>query len=578
MMSLLKYVTSLIAFVMLGTSVAGSPVIDRYSDTWTATDALGRSLPGYEECGAVRTGKYVGIFYFLWHGQHGTLGPYDITKILQANPENPEWGGVHRFHYWGEPELGYYLAGDDYVIRCHCRMFVNAGVDVLVFDATNGFDYRPVYMKLCRIYSEMRKAGEQTPQMCFFVKNTSLVEKLYKEFYSKHLYQDLWFMFDGKPLICVNGPLDGLSKDVSNFFTLRSQCALRSPNKQDEWCWMQPYPQGYSWHTPGVPEEISVSIAQQETYMSKPTAHGRSYCAGSEPAPDKRDDSGRNFAEQWGRALTVDPQFIFITGWNEWVAQRFVDENGGTRFVDQYSKEFSRDVEPMKGGYGDDYYYQMVGYIRRFKGVRKPAGSSGPSAITIDGKFDDWNDVTPEYLDASGDAVQRDSKGWGDAGWYINHTGRNDFVRLKVAYDKQFIYFYAQTKDAITDFKGSNWMMLFIDSDCNSATGWNGYDYLVNGDVILSNLTTLQRNVGGMWNWEHQRNIFYRVSGNEMELAIPRAAIGQDIPHFAFNYHWVDNFKKSGDISEFSTNGDSAPDRRFNYHFEAESGTISNRK
>ena len=34
------------------------------------------------------------------------------------------------------------------------------------------------------------------------------------------------------------------------------------------------------------------------------------------------------FAEQWGRALEVDPQVVMITQWNEWIAQRFIWDNG----------------------------------------------------------------------------------------------------------------------------------------------------------------------------------------------------------------------------------------------------------
>ena len=35
----------------------------------------------------------------------------------------------------------------------------------------------------------------------------------------------------------------------------------------------------------------------------------------------------------------------------------------------------------------------------------------------------------------------------------------------------------------------------------------------------------------------------------------------------SFDFHWADNIKEIGDISEFSLNGDSAPDRRANYRF-----------
>jgi hypothetical protein len=38
----------------------------------------------------------------------------------------------------------------------------------------------------------------------------------------------------------------------------------------------------------------------------------------------------------------------------------------------------------MKGGHGDNYYYQMVNYIRRFKGMRKPPAASGPKTVRID--------------------------------------------------------------------------------------------------------------------------------------------------------------------------------------------------
>ena len=35
-------------------------------------------------------------------------------------------------------------------------------------------------------------------------------------------------------------------------------------------------------------------------------------------------------------------------------------------------------------------------------------------------------------------------------------------------------------------------MLLFLDSDRNTATGWSGYDYLVNHEVIDDSATTLK--------------------------------------------------------------------------------------
>src|SRR5216117_2311193 len=77
---------------------------DTFSDTWVATDALGRSLPSYTEVGPSRPDRTVALFYFLWHGAHVQGGPYDITKILQQDPGavsnkvSSLWGPLHAPH------------------------------------------------------------------------------------------------------------------------------------------------------------------------------------------------------------------------------------------------------------------------------------------------------------------------------------------------------------------------------------------------------------------------------------------------------------------------------------------------
>ena len=74
----------------------------------------------------------------------------------------------------------------------------------------------------------------------------------------------------------------------------------------------------------GVAEEISVCIAKQATYMSdKATATPR--------------NQGQTFADQWAKAFDVHPKVVMLTWWNEWMAQRQVnDANGNPQFVDEY--------------------------------------------------------------------------------------------------------------------------------------------------------------------------------------------------------------------------------------------------
>ncbi|MGD8501256.1 MAG: hypothetical protein PVJ86_11445, partial [Phycisphaerales bacterium] len=458
---------------------------DLFSDTWVATDALGRQLPGHDQCGAVRDNRTVGIFYFLWLGQHGTKGPFDITRLLADNPEDPNWGPPGTFHHWGQSELGYYLSDSEYVIRRHASMLNDADIDTLIFDATNAVTYSKVYLKLCDIYSQLRQEGHETPQVCFLTHSSArqTIETLYRDFYAKGLYKGLWFYWKGKPLIL--GGAEDLPAEIKEFFTIRDCWAWT--HGKDTWQWLDHSLERYGWHeSADKPEEIAVSVAEHPV-----TNIGRSHHAGEQPQPNLYGLSGKEhlglyFAEQWERALKVDPEFVFITGWNEWVAQRFIKQEGkgpgmlagknlqpgDTYFVDAYTQEYSRDIEPMMGGHTDNYYYQMISYIRRYKGVRKSEAATTGYSIRVDGYFDDWNDVKPVFRDTTGDTMHRDEEGWGHAGRYVNTTGRNDFVELRVACDQKHVYFYARTAEPITRHSDKNWMLLFIDADRNSRTGW----------------------------------------------------------------------------------------------------------
>jgi len=567
---------------------------DLYSDTWVAVDALGRALPDYDDCGGPRSNRYVALFYFMWLGEHGTGGPYDITQLLAANPTNPSWGPQGAYHHWGQSELGYYLSDDEYVMYKHAYMLANAGVDVIVFDITNGYTYTDNYMLLCSVFADIRAAGGTTPQIAFMANAYAddAVTNIYNTLYSQGLYSDLWFYWKGKPLVLA--PLNGMvvggrtitySSTIQNFFNMRYAWTWMDPG-YDIWKWMDFYPQQYGWHeSSSIPEELSVSAG----IVPHGSGWGRSFHNGSQPSHDQygltgTENQGLCFAEQWSRLDTIDPEFLFITGWNEWVAQRqvftgsgdpvthFIGEAlspGDTWFIDTYNAEFSRDIEPMKNGYTDNYYYQMIDGIRRYKGVRQLPAASAATAITIDGSFTDWNGVSPEYGDWIGDTLSRNSTGWGSAGTYTNTTGRNDFVVAKVARDASYIYFYMETDENITSYTGSNWMMLFINSDQSYSDGWKGYDYVVNMGVTSSTVTTLKGTSSG-WNWTNvNTNIAYQVSGNKMEIRVPRSDIGQSGSTVAFDFHWSDNIQANDDIIQFAISGDSAPDRRFNYRYEA---------
>ena len=127
----LNHPPALPTLLMLGLAASGiglAQTRDVMSDTWVGTDALGREVPGHAECGPPRADRQVGMFYFLWLGEHaGGKGPFDVSRILAQDrgalqdADNPLWGQMHAFHHWGEPLFGYYQTDDAYVLRKHAQ-------------------------------------------------------------------------------------------------------------------------------------------------------------------------------------------------------------------------------------------------------------------------------------------------------------------------------------------------------------------------------------------------------------------------------------------------------------------------
>jgi hypothetical protein len=139
--------------------------------------------------------------------------PYDISRILtedptaMKNPDSPLWGGVGVPHHWGESIFGYYVSDDNSVLRKHAQMLGDAGVDMVVFDVTNQLTYPESWQALGRVFDEMRRAGNRVPQIAFlcpFWEPRKVVRELWSELYGKQLYPDLWFRWEGKPLILAD--------------------------------------------------------------------------------------------------------------------------------------------------------------------------------------------------------------------------------------------------------------------------------------------------------------------------------------------------------------------------------------
>ena len=417
----------LLASVCIAACLLGTPSLFSQTEShetnagapWPATDALGRKLPTVNDAGPSRPDRYVGLFYFLWHNQRGGNsphwnGPYDVAKILGRDPDaldkpdSPLWGPVGMYHYWAEPLYGYYRSDDPWVLRRHVHLLADAGIDTLIFDTTNAVTYPDVYNKLCEVFTDVRQQGEPVPRIAFMVntKAGETAQKIYDDLYKPGRYRPLWFHWQGKPLMICD-PQDA-SDELRSFFTLRrAHWPFEMVNTPYAWHWEATYPQVYGYtDDPNQPEQVNVSVAQnlrqsdgKVTNMSQGNARGRSFHDGATDRAAEAVRHGFNFQEQWRRAHALAPPMVMVTGWNEWIAGRWKRPGLPIVFVDQYDQQCSRDIEPMRGGHGDDYYWQLVSNVRRYKGAAALPRASARRSIRIDGPFSQWRDVGPEFRD-----------------------------------------------------------------------------------------------------------------------------------------------------------------------------------
>ena len=312
----------------------------------------------------------VSICYSVWFDAilgksgSGVDNWHNVTEILAGKQE---WGGVPSFHYWAKPAVGYYSSSNKDVIRTHMTQLYTAGVDFIIIDLTNAGDgyigasawteyiQKPMDA-ICDTIMEMRAGGLGTPYVVFWVGDGEgpLYQELYNKYHNVEKWKDCFVYWGGKPFMLTTHktPEEFPLKDL---FTVRSMWGLGVDYSGGQWCFLSVNNHNkFTKAADGTVEQVSVAVASQETYMSRlDTAHSR--------------EGGMFWYAQWLTAFKFQPKIVTLTWWNEWTAQRY-EINGEYVFTDNYNQEYSRDIEPMEGGHGDQYYRWMIQYISAYKG------------------------------------------------------------------------------------------------------------------------------------------------------------------------------------------------------------------
>lgn len=607
-MRVLAFCAGLLAFH----AVAAEPVVQ--PETWNAYDALGRTLPF---CRNEADGKarICAMFYWSWHENFANhCKVYNTQDVLGKYPEavndfnHPGWGGtpVGTSYYWSEPLWGYYRSDDPFVIRKNAIMLANAGIDVIFFDCTNGtWTWKKSYEAIFAGFQAAMQEGVKVPKIAFmlnFVPNQNTVvelRQLYNDLYAPGLYKDLWFCMEGKPVIMAHPEgLDAKNetdKAIASFFCFKRNepgyFAQDVPAGKSVWGWCSVFPQTrFGLGKDGSVEQMTVSIAQNASKYGlvamndyRGNVFGRGYakddwspefvCHGRKKTVNSAEkDSwkyGRNFQQQWNYAIKNDPQVVFITGWNEWIAGRFDNWQGSENaFPDEFSPEFSRDIEPCNAPDGDNFYYQLVAEVRKYKRLGKQPETCMRRSIDIKADETQWRDVLPEFASYRNDTPQRQHPGWAEQPDFSSPKQQNDIIMSKLAFDSKMLYFMARTAEDMT-LPGTTpgWMRLYIDVDTTDLQpNWEGFQFVLKKWNPAKGTVDVECSTGG-WKFKNVGKARFSCKGRLLQVAVPLKALNlskRSMPgHIEFKWH--DGALNDGDPRDFYTRGDAAPDGRFRF-------------
>ena len=592
-------------------------------DTWVFTDGLGRVSLTNADVGDLKADKTLAMFYWTWHIDGFTTHvPINVQEYSEKYPEamrdwdNPVWNNTYSY-WWNESIYGFYRGDDKWVLRRQAELLANAGVDVIFTDNTNAeMTWRNAYTPLMEEWSDAMEDGLKTPKVSFMLpfwdKNytNTQVQSIYLDVFRAGKFQNLWFYWDDKPmLMAIKGSFDAsktpIEKEISNFFTFRAGqpgYVVENTNNS-EWGWLSMYPQAVYYKNnadrrAGIVEQMTVGVSMNHDYenhalaaMSGNNIAGRSYTSEYKDRYVKEGAEaskwGYNFAEQWNYALEVDPKVVFVTGWNEFRVGRYEQwpESGPAAvenaFPDQYNDEYSRDIEPSKGNLQDHYYYQLVNFVRQYKGARAIPAPSAAQTIDLNASVDQWKTVEPYYAAYIGNTEHRDAPGYGDL-VYTETSGRNDIIGAQISRDADYLYFLVECAADITPYTDSLWMNLYLDVD-QSKQGWNTFDFVVGKTAGTATTLVLEKFTADndYTKTEKVADVEYKVDGRYMTVKIAKADLGIT-DAYTVNFAWTDNVhdegdytKFSGDILDFYISGDVAPGGRFKYSYvvaTAESG------
>ncbi len=570
------------------------------------TDDFGRIINPVD--GKVNDDRYVGMFYFLTLGQHANhTGIYDINLITYEGTYHKAFTDYDTFitpvgsaHFWGEPVWGYYNSLDPWVMRKQIEMLTMAGVDFLVLDTSNNVLYENVTKILFEILLEYQNKGWDVPKVVYYLGKHDLnadigvFKQVYSIFYAKDTYKSLWFTPNNpeKPMIIApdnviaafNKSSNEQEKMFAGFFDFRvTQWPTESVLHDNGAPWIDfVYPQRSQdgWINLSTSQHVTVNMTDIRGSRGRGWHPTKQRPNNGEWVGKNDHDNWRmdlNFQAQWDTVLNMTPdqratdaRFVFLTGWNEWVAEKLRAGDKNYFTCDTYCPEYSRDIEPSRSNGMKDYcYFMTIMNIRNDNFA--PAIHYEYPAATPDITKDDtavWSTSKAVYRDFTGECADRNFKAMAGDIVYKDTTGRNDIDTVTVLRDSEYLYFRITCVDAITAHEAGDkgWMNLWLKTAGAEGDLLGGYEFVVNYEVDGNKSQILR--CKSLDNMESVGEADVNVFDNAMIVRIPLNALGLSESNYRVEFKVTDNVQNMIDdpLNLYST-GDAAPIGSLNFSF-----------
>lgn len=357
-----------------------------------------------------------------WGISEGRVASSQKAQVKKMDSTNPDPYGT--FHWWGLPQATgtkpeeYCLATNESLLIQHANQLKDAGVDFVVLDASNhpsidNSSDRPWLMimgpfkKMLEVWSKIPGAPKIVPWVPVNLAHMEMSHWMLTELNN---YRNLLFYPElpgsSGPLLIVTDNKDhqaqvsdGTEKRWEQWYTVRKMWAYpNSSARLPEWRFLSECLDNADFkasranrscqqtvsgpRNSALVEEVTIASAYQKHLMSDGATNPT-----SESIPKFE---GRTFERQFETLHHYNTAPIaIITQWNEWIAQRHclasdrekttqvrseceaLQRSGANkgetanRFVDQFSSEYSRDIEPSING--SLLYVKMSSCIKNFK-------------------------------------------------------------------------------------------------------------------------------------------------------------------------------------------------------------------